>query len=586
MNTPNQTLGWGEVRDGLKTIYKYSKQYKKNLVVIFFFIILSSAIEAINPYIWGKLLDDITSKSEGVFVILGIYTALYIIQNFSDLKKTMSATWVEENIRLSYLNASFSHIFKLPLSFHKAARQGETNEKIRVAAQAIRNIYSKALLESTPQIITAIIMTIVVLVIKPLFGAIILAGLGLYLYISMKEIRPSFILQKESQKGYRIAGGMMQDAMTNIKSVKDSSTEEYEKDRIADTYEKRGFLKWYEMFKIRRRTNSIQGNIRIFMRTIIIFLSITFILNGTMTLGEMVTFVSYSMLIFMPLTSVFTNWRDVQDGIVSINEAEKLFKQQTEVYEPSSEVHRLEGKVTFENVSFFYHDTQPVLKNITFETYAGETVALVGESGVGKSTLIELLSGYHFAQEGKLLFDGKDVKEISLSTLRKNIAVVSQEISLFNDTIKYNLAYGSFDKTDEEIKEAARKAHCTDFIEKFPEKWEQVVGEKGLKLSVGQKQRVAIARAILKDPKILILDEPTSALDAGTEKIITESLQELMKGRTTFIVAHRLSTVRRADKILVFKEGRIIEEGKHEELIKIEKGEYRRLYELQIGLHD
>ena len=173
----------------------------------------------------------------------------------------------------------------------------------------------------------------------------------------------------------------------------------------------------------------------------------------------------------------------------------------------------------------------------------------------------------------------------SLRKLRQQIAVVPQEVVLFNDTIKTNIKYGNFTATDEEIKKAAVKAHALDFIEKFPEKWEQVVGERGVKLSVGQKQRVAIARAILRSPRILVLDEPTSALDAGSEKIITDSLDELMKGRTTFIIAHRLSTVRKADKILVFKEGKVIESGTHDELLKLEGGEYRRLYELQIGLH-
>ncbi len=226
-----------------------------------------------------------------------------------------------------------------------------------------------------------------------------------------------------------------------------------------------------------------------------------------------------------------------------------------------------------------------MLKNINFQVNPGEVIALVGESGVGKSTLIDLLSGYNFARTGQVLIDSVNIKRLDLKKLRGQIAVVPQEVVLFSDTIETNIKYGNFDASRKEVEEAAKLAHALDFINRMPKKWKQIVGERGYKLSVGEKQRVAIARAILRDPKILILDEPTSALDAKSEKIIQESLEELMKNRTTFIIAHRLSTVRRADKILVFKDGEIVETGQHDELLKIENGVYRHLYELQIGLH-
>ena len=225
-----------------------------------------------------------------------------------------------------------------------------------------------------------------------------------------------------------------------------------------------------------------------------------------------------------------------------------------------------------------------ILNNINFEVASGETVALVGESGVGKTTLIDLISLYFPPSSGEILIDGHNGRRLDLKFLRGAIAVVPQEPSLFNDTIKNNIKYGNFEASDEEIIEAARLAHCREFIEKFPEQYNQIVGWRGIKLSTGQKQRITIARAFLRNPKILILDEPTSALDAKSEKFIQESLEKLMKGRTTFIIAHRLSTVRKADKILVLHEGKITEQGKHEELIQVPNGVYRNLYELQIGL--
>ena len=207
----------------------------------------------------------------------------------------------------------------------------------------------------------------------------------------------------------------------------------------------------------------------------------------------------------------------------------------------------------------------------------------MGESGVGKSTLVDLISYYYKPSSGKILIDGHNIKNLDLKFLRSQIAVVPQEIMLFNDTVKNNIKYGSFGASDEEILRAASLAHADEFINNFPKKYEQVVGERGIKLSMGQKQRVALARAFLRNPKILILDEPTSALDAKSEKFIQESLSELMKGRTTFIIAHRLSTVREVDKIFVLHEGEIKESGTHDELINKKSGFYRRLYELQMG---
>ena len=199
---------------------------------------------------------------------------------------------------------------------------------------------------------------------------------------------------------------------------------------------------------------------------------------------------------------------------------------------------------------------------------------------MGKSTLVDLLLAYYFPTEGSVVYDDVETTKIPLKTIRHSIGVVPQEITLFNDTVFNNLRYGSFNATQDEVMKAAKKAHCTEFIEKFSLKWDQLVGERGMKLSVGQKQRIAIARAFLKDPSILILDEPTSALDAKSEKIITKSVESLLKGRTTFIVAHRLSTIRKADRILVLKGGKLVEEGNHDDLVK-KNGEYAKLYKLQ-----
>jgi ABC-type multidrug transport system fused ATPase/permease subunit len=293
-------------------------------------------------------------------------------------------------------------------------------------------------------------------------------------------------------------------------------------------------------------------------------------------------------MFFGPFVALGSSWQTFQNGLTSAAQAREVLDQPIEKYHPENAQTSLarSGSVVFENVSFGYADGNQVLSNISFEVLPGQSIALVGQTGVGKSTLISLISGFYFPTAGSARVDGVETRRWDLSQLRSGIAVVPQEVALFNDTIEANIKYGSFGASRDLVEHAAREAHIDEFIETLPNKYQTIVGERGIKLSVGQKQRVAIARAILRDPEILVLDEPTSALDSITEKQVTESLSKLMKGRTTFIIAHRLSTVRHADVILVLENGRVLEKGNHAELIKINNGHYRRLYEYQIGLHE
>ena len=596
MHTKEQKFGIALIIKGLKDIIRYAAEHKRKLILVFVLILVSSVINAASPYIWGKVIDSInTLKMVNVFghvvleayVILFVYFVLLVIQSFADLRKGLEGRWIEENVRVSFITRSFRHLFLLPLGFHKSVKSGETSEKIHRASRGISNIFSQAILDSLPKLATAITMFFFVVFTNTYMGIVVGIALVGFIYFSAIEIAPTVALQRMMNKLYGKASGMAHDAIVNIRSLKDFNTEEHEFKKIDKVHREEALATWFKLVTIQRHTGAMQNRIKIVVRALVLIISIYLISKGEMTVGEMLAYNTYALMIFNPLSDIINDWKTLQNGIIAHEDAQTVLKLPTENYTPAhASKMEIEGKVEFQNVSFSYDTDTPVLKNITFTAHKGETVAVVGESGVGKSTLIDLLSGYHFAIEGRVCIDGTDIRSMDLNILRQSVAVVSQEISLFNDSIKNNIAYGSFDRTDEEIREAARKAHCAEFIERFPEKWEQMVGEKGLKLSVGQKQRVAIARAILKDPKILILDEPTSAIDARSERIITESFRELMKGRTTFIIAHRLSTVREADTILVFKGGEIVEQGKHEELVKIPSGEYRRLYELQIGLHD
>ncbi len=373
-----------------------------------------------------------------------------------------------------------------------------------------------------------------------------------------------------------------------IESVKQAAAENYETEKVKKSLLGKTASLW-------NRIEMTWSNVTFFQRTIVFFtqlaifiFSVSLVSKGVITVGQLVALNGYSMMFFGPFVALGSGWQIIRNGIIAASHLEEIFDSKEEIYIPDDAISldKISGNIVFDHVFFRYSPDQPeVLMDLNIDIHQGEVIAVVGESGVGKSTSISLISGYYFPSQGNVLIDGVDTRKLNLTDLRKHIAIVPQEVALFNDSIKVNIAYGSFGASDEDILRVAKEAHIDEFIETLPDKYESLVGERGVKLSVGQKQRVSIARAMLRNPSILILDEPTSALDAKTEQIITESLEKLMRERTTFIIAHRLSTVRKADKILVFEKGKIVESGSHNELVKIENGVYRKLYEYQVGLY-
>lgn len=343
---------------------------------------------------------------------------------------------------------------------------------------------------------------------------------------------------------------------------------------------------------IRRKWNMLnlyQRVIVLMVQGSVLLFSIQLVLSGIITIGELIAFNGYAMMFLGPLVLMGQQWDVVQNGMVDVQHLrEKVYEPAAEVYEPvgAKQLHSLRGEVELRHVTFSYPDGRATaLEDISFAVHPGETVALVGESGGGKSTLIALLLAQYFPQQGHVLIDGVESTKVNLHEFRSQIAIVPQEVALFNDSILTNVKYGSFGATQAEVEAAAKAAQAHEFISRLPDGYATKVGERGVKLSVGQKQRIAVARAILRNPRILILDEPTSALDSETEHALTGALETLMKGRTTFIIAHRLSTVRKANKIIVLKEKGIAEMGSHEDLLA-KDGVYAQLYRKHVGLHE
>jgi len=582
---------------GFKIIAKYLKPYKKELIVLSVLGVLSAIANGIVPYLAGRLIDAIIAPSTilignitlnlAIFFLI-IWGLVQVVASLSDWFNNSKSKKIGVYIEMDYITAFFQHLLKLPITFHKTHKAGEVFQKTNRASGALHNITTNVIITLVPQFLSIFVALTLSFFINPTLAFVLLAGITLFVLILLNIIRPAAMLQRKILKFYNKAYGLRHDAISNIREIKQSTTEAYEEERARRNFREKAAHASIGMAKIWHGLHFYQRVVVLATQVSVFALSILFISQGKMTVGELVMFNGYAAMLFGPFVQLGRNWQVVQNGLIALEEAEEILKLPTEIYKPKDAVRlkEIKGDVAFQSVSFSYEKQKPVLENISFDIKAGEVVALVGRSGVGKSTLIDLISGYYFPKKGRVFIDGHDIKRIDLEFLRSNIAVVPQESILFNDTVEKNLTYGSFKATREEIENAAQRAYVSEFVEKFPKKWKQLVGERGIKLSAGQKQRVAIARAILRDPKILILDEPTSALDAHSEQHIQESLKELMEGRTTFIIAHRLSTVRRADKIIVMKEGKIIETGKHDELIKKENGEYRHLYELQIGLHE
>jgi len=585
------------LREGLAVLLLYLKRYRKETITLSILGVISALGNGTVPLIAGRFFDAIISPTAtdilGIalplsLALLLLWTMVQIVTYLVDWQISIKSENFSNTVWVDYWSRGIAHLLMLPMAFHKAKKIGEVGEKIRSAAFSLETIIGRIVIDLAPQFLSILIALTVSFFIKPGLALVLVIGIALYVFILARSVVPIANIQREYHSHLFRAFGESYDLVENTQAIKQATAEEYEAKRLTGLLKGPVLHLWAKMTKIWSNLTLAQRIIILATQLIIFIASISFISRGEMTVGDLLAFNAYATMIFGPFVVVGRNWQTIQNGAVQVEEAERILREPPEHYHPAYAHPNLSirGDIHLDNVSFYYDEVAPVLRDISFRVHAGEIVALVGESGVGKSTLIDLISGYHFAKEGTVYIDDSPIEKFDLLNLRSQIAVVPQEVVLFNNTIMHNIRYGAFNASDDDVKIAAKKAYALDFIERFPEKWNQTVGERGVKLSVGQKQRVAIARAILRNPKILILDEPTSALDAGSEKIITESLETLMRGKTTFIIAHRLSTVRKANTILVFKEGRLAESGTHGQLIQKPNGEYRRLYELQIGLHE
>jgi len=548
--------------------------------------VLAAVISAFIPYIQGRAVDAAISlmQIETALVLVALWLVLAFFVDRLNYVSGRQAYSIGIDLSNDFLTDIFHHLVMLPLSFHKKKKMGKVMRRVDRGSEDLFTLVESTIFNFLPSLISFAIALVVVLAVEWRLALILFFGVILYSLLTALYTQKIVKMQRRVYRGWEKSYGDLWDSVTNVQSVKSAVAEEYERKRNIRNFNVAG--KTYKDWRLVGQKMRVWQRLVSTLSFIAVFgVGIVMLRSGFITTGKFIMFIGYMNLLIVPLSQIADQYRIIKTGLFSFKRALKYYRIAEEKDVAGAvEIEDLKGKIEFIDVEFGYKKNQPILSGISFSAQAGETVALVGESGVGKSTLTDLVGRYILPTKGRVLIDGLNVKRIKLESLRGQMAIVPQDILLFNDTIFNNIRYGNPKAGEETVIKASQAANAHEFIEKLPKKYRQLVGERGIKLSAGQKQRIAIARAILRNPRILILDEATSALDSLSEKLVQEALKTLIQGRTTFVIAHRLSTIQHADKIIVLKKGRIAEMGVHEELMKNPTGIYRNFWELQSAM--
>ncbi len=564
----------------------YFKRHKRVIITIIMIATFGAILASIIPFLYGKLFDLAIipeSPTNLLLSLIGVWFVLSLVSNFINNKVGLMGIVVGSKISLEAEAEAYGHFLTLPIPFHKRQKRGEILNKISRGTWNL-NMLVETVSEVLPQFFMFVFSMIAMFIIKWELALILIPFFIIYSLFTLKKTKGLLKLQRTEQKAFEKHYGDVYNKLYNVYVVKNFAMEEREKKNFLKSLVK----KLLPVFsKNQKEWNSFsikQDIIFSFAYVSLLGSAILFLRNALITPGEFVMFFGYIYLAFGPFRRLSSVYRKYKRASVGIKRVVRLKNMVPEAMKHGNKkIENLKGEIIFKDIDFAYSKNKEVLQDIDFKIKAGESIALVGKSGVGKTTLSELIIGYYKPKKGKIYLDGIDISKLDLKWLRNQIAIVPQDINLFNDTILNNLRYSKPKATLKEVKKAAKAAYADEFIEKLPKKYNTIVGEEGIKLSMGQRQRMAIAMAFLKNPKILILDEPTSALDAESEKKVKESIERLIKQRTTIVIAHRFSTVRNVDKIVVLDKGRIVEMGNHKELLK-KQSLYYNLYTLQTGL--
>ena len=567
-----------------RKILKYARPYTKSLVFAFICLTLTSLVNLVLPLIVRNMINAVVILKDSQ-ILDGLAWDLFfiiILQAVFAVTHNYVFGFVGHRMTTDFRIEFFSHIQSLSLRFFQERRVGEIlsrmNNDISVIQNALVSI-PVALLRQSITLIGA--MAIILYLNWKLTGLIllILPPLMIFARVFGKRLR---LFSEKLQDQVAQAVVVLEEVASSIKIVKSFTRENYERERFKKEIET-AFERAVDKLKISSFFGPFILGLTFMVSAVLIWYGGYQVMSGVTTPGELAAFFLYALIVAGPIGTFVRLYTQIQEASGAIRRVYEILDTAPAIDNPENPIflENITGRIQFENVSFGYRQEFEILHNISFDVRPGQTVALVGPSGAGKSTVIKLLHRFFDASQGSIRLDEHDIRSLDRKSFLNQIALVPQETLLFGGTVKENILYGKLDATDQELEDAAKKANAHDFIVDLENGYETIVGEKGAKLSGGERQRIAIARAILKNPKILVLDEATSSLDNRSEALIQEAVEKLMEDRTTFIVAHRLSTIHKADQIIVLEKGRVVETGQHEELMN-NKNLYYNLYKLKM----
>ncbi|CAN5804422.1 ABC transporter ATP-binding protein [soil metagenome] len=571
----------------LQRLYAYTRPYRTQLVIGVLSVSIASILGFAFPALAGQLFNTAFSSGSFAFENLNqialLLIGITVLQAVFNYLRVYNLGLVGEGVVADLRKALYGHLLSLPVPFFEARKTGEITSRLTSDITTVQGAVSNALAQFINQSITLIGGVVYLFILNVRLSLVMLAIIPVVIVAAAYFGRRLRKISTEFQDRVADANATAEEAITGIRVVKSFTAEGLETSRYSALVD--------DSYKIALRRARVRAffvpTVIMAMFTgigIVLWYGSRLVLSGSLPGGDLITFLLLTVFVAGSIGSFTGLYSQLQEALGASKRIFELLDTTSDLPETATPkaLGEVRGEVRFDHVSFRYGDRgdEPVMKDISRSARPGEILSLVGPSGAGKSTLVTLIPRFYDPQEGRILLDGTDVRELGLKDLRHHIGIVPQETQLFSGTVKENIRYGRPGASDAAVEDAAKAANAHEFISDFPDGFDTVVGERGVKLSGGQRQRVAIARALLKNPRILILDEATSSLDSDSEALVQAALETLMVGRTTFVIAHRLSTIRNADRILVIDDGRITQQGTHDELMR-SGGTYRDLYERQ-----